>query len=64
MRKLGLLPFFKFTADNLDRYAKLFTEGLSEEQVRMIQDLFMQHVPESEPEPEPEPEEAVVDEEA
>jgi hypothetical protein len=44
MRKLKLLSSFEVAADDLDRYAKLFEEGLSEDQVRMIQDLFMSHV--------------------
>jgi hypothetical protein len=55
MRKLKLLSSFEVAADDLDRYAKLFEEGLSEDQVQMIQDLFMSHVAA--------PEVSVVDEE-
>jgi hypothetical protein len=58
MRKLGLLSTAEVVPDDLERYSKLFAKGLSEEQVLMIQDLFMHRVPE------PKPEEAVVEEEA
>jgi hypothetical protein len=45
-------------ADDLKRYTKLFAEGLTEDQLVMIQDLFVDHVPASEPN------EVVVEEEA
>jgi hypothetical protein len=48
MQKLGLLSAAEVVLDDLERYSKLFTEGLSKEQVLMIQDLFMHHVPEPE----------------
>jgi hypothetical protein len=44
MRKLGFLSSSEVVADDLDHYAKLFIEGLLEEEVSMIQDLFMHHV--------------------
>jgi hypothetical protein len=44
MCKLGFLSSSEVVADDLDRYAKLFIEGLLEEEVSMIQDLFMHHV--------------------
>jgi hypothetical protein len=44
MKKLGLISRAKVEAADLERYMKLFAEGLLEEQVRMIQDLFMDHV--------------------
>jgi hypothetical protein len=56
MRKLGLLREVEVLPDDLDRYSKLFMEGLLEEQVQMIQELFMHHVPE--------PADAMVEEEA
>jgi hypothetical protein len=36
MQKLGLLSAAEVVPDDLERYSKLFTEGLSKEQVLMI----------------------------
>jgi hypothetical protein len=58
MRKLGLLSTADVVVDDLECYMKLFAEGLTEHQVLMIQDLFMDYVPA------PKPNEAVVEEEA
>jgi hypothetical protein len=45
MRKLKLLEVQnKIDSTDLDRYIRLFAEGLSEVQAQMIRELFMDHV--------------------
>jgi Mn-dependent DtxR family transcriptional regulator len=48
MRKLGLISSSELKPDYLEHYAKIFAEGLTEEKVRMIDELFMDYVPATE----------------
>jgi hypothetical protein len=41
MRKLGIFGESQLEASNFERYLKLFNEGLTEEQVKLIKELFM-----------------------
>jgi hypothetical protein len=41
MKKLRLISSVKMETGDLERYRKLFAEGLSEDQKRMISELFM-----------------------
>jgi hypothetical protein len=43
--KLGLLLSTDLEAANLERYIMMFAEELPEEQVHMIQELIMDHIP-------------------
>jgi hypothetical protein len=43
MKKLGITKAQQLEATDFERYLKLFKEGLSEEQTKVIQDLFKVH---------------------
>jgi hypothetical protein len=45
MRKLGLSVGKEAFTEDFDRYIRMFADGLSEEQAKMIGDLFMNYVP-------------------
>jgi hypothetical protein len=48
MHKPGLLPWEEMRMEDIDKYTQLFFDGLSEEQVRIIGELFMDYTPPSE----------------
>jgi hypothetical protein len=41
MRKLGVFRESQLEASDFERYLKIFNEGLKEEQVKLIKELFM-----------------------
>jgi hypothetical protein len=41
LRKLGLVTGTHFESDDFTRYIDLFLDGMSEEQVKLIHNLFM-----------------------
>jgi hypothetical protein len=43
MQKLGLATGTHFESDDFARYIDLFLDGLSEEQLKLIHDLFKDH---------------------
>lgn len=45
MRKLGITGDHPSTADHIDEYIEAFRQGLSEEQARLIAELFIEHAP-------------------
>jgi hypothetical protein len=45
MHKLGLSAGKEASMEDFDRYIKMFANDLSEEQAKMIGDLFMNYVP-------------------
>jgi hypothetical protein len=45
MRKLGLISSSELAPDDLEHYVRVFAKGMSEEQARTIDELFMDHVP-------------------
>jgi hypothetical protein len=45
MHKLGLSAGKEASTEDFDRYIKMFANDLSEEQAKMIGDLFMNYVP-------------------
>jgi hypothetical protein len=45
MCKLGLSTGKEASTEDFDRYIKMFIDGLSEEQAKMVGDLFMNYVP-------------------
>jgi hypothetical protein len=49
MRKLGLLPKKEMGPEDFDKYTQLFLDGLTEEQTKIINELFMDYVPTPEP---------------
>jgi hypothetical protein len=48
MRKLGLTQGAEVESEDYNRYIKLFCDGLSQQQVKWIGELFMQSVPDQE----------------
>jgi hypothetical protein len=44
MRKLDLLPREEMRSEDFDKYTQLFLEGLTEEQSKIIGELFMDYV--------------------
>jgi hypothetical protein len=45
MKKLGLITGEHVESDEFNQYIKLFHDGLSEDQEKMIDELFMNKVP-------------------
>ena len=45
LKKLGFAAEEPPTADDVDRYVQTFRDGLTEEQVKTIDELFVDHVP-------------------
>jgi hypothetical protein len=43
MRKLGLVTGEHVESEDFDRYLKTFKDGMTEEQVNLIRELFKEH---------------------